>query len=327
MRFLYALAVFALLSSSAFAQRNSRQVDAELVINGSAALDATIFNFNPDGTLPGVYFPQPEGTLTPQGGTSLFLGLSVFFRVGAPGDTTDLGVVYTSAGTTAQAVVARKADGTPAIGCSAGAAVFPPVPDWVNQSEFAGKIVMIRRGLCPFIFKAYAGQLAGAVGVLIFNGADRKGPTGDLRDTMPNLGSAPEYTEGPLTIPVAAVPNGIGQPIVDEIDGGGTVLLTIRARGAVAAEPTAGTTISGLEVRGANPFAVSTTLRVYTEQTEAVRVDVYNVRGQQVATLFNGAVAGERTVTLSSAALAPGVYFVRATGETFRSQQQVTVVR
>lgn len=78
---------------------------------------------------------------------------------------------------------------------------------------------------------------------------------------------------------------------------------------------------------GANPFAASTTLRVYTEQTEAVCVDVYNVRGQQVATLFNGAVAGERTVTLSSAALAPGVYFVRATGESFRSQQQVTVVR
>lgn len=54
---------------------------------------------------------------------------------------------------------------------------------------------------------------------------------------------------------------------------------------------------------------------------------MYNVRGQYVSTLFNGGVAGERTVAFPSTGLAPGVYFVRATGETFTKQEQVTIIR
>ena len=301
MRFLYALAVFAFLSTSALAQPAADQVEAELVVDGSAAIDVTINNFIGPNDFPGIYFPQ-DSSITAYVGVSLY----------ATG-----GVVYSSPGLTGQAIVALKADGSEALGCTGALQTDPS--DIANN--IAGKIVLIRRGVCSFAYKADNAQRAGAIGVVVYNGADRKG-TADVIGNM----SAPADAM-PITIPVVLVPNGIGQPIVDEIGGGGVVTLTIRAFGAVAAEPTAGTTISGLEVRGANPFAVSTTLRVYTEQTEAVRVDVYNVRGQQVATLFNGAVAGERTVTLSSAALAPGVYFVRATGETFRSQQQVTVVR
>ena len=301
MRFLYALAAFALLSTSALAQAPADQVEAELVVDGSAAIDVTINNFIGPNDFPGTYFPQ-DSSITAYVGVSLY----------ATG-----GVVYSSPGLTGEAVVARRADGSEALGCTGALQTDPS--DIANN--IAGKIVLIRRGVCSFAYKADNAQRAGAIGVVVYNGSDRKGTL----DVIGNM-SAPADAV-PITIPVVLVPNGIGQPIVDEIGGGGIVTLTIRAFGAVAAEPTAGTTISGLEVRGANPFAVSTTLRVYTEQTEAVRVDVYNVRGQQVATLFNGAVAGERTVTLSSANLAPGVYFVRATGETFRSQQQVTVVR
>ncbi len=303
MRFLYALAVFALLSTSAAAQAPADQVEAELVVNGSDLIDVTINNFIGPNDFPGSYFPQ-DSSIT------LYVGVSLY----ATG-----GVVYSSPGLTGEAVVALRADGSEALGCTGALQTDPS--DIANN--IAGKIVLIRRGVCSFAYKADNAQRAGAIGVVVYNGSDRKGTL----DVIGNM-SAPADAR-PINIPTILVPNGIGQPIVDEIVGGGAVTLTIRAYDPNGTATTDGpaTTISGLEIRGANPFAVSTTLRVYTENVEAVRVDVFNVRGQQVATLFDGAVAGERTVTLSSANLAAGVYFVRATGETFRAQEQVTVVR
>jgi hypothetical protein len=306
MRFLYALAVLAVFSTSAMAQAPEDQVDPELVINGSPDITVNLNNTLGPADLPGAYFPQ-DTSLT------LYVGASLFqTTTGTP-----LGVVYTFPGVTGQAVVGLRADGSEAIGCT-GALQTDPT-DIVN--DIAGKIVLIKRGVCSFAYKAENAQDAGAIGVVVYNGSDRVGPA----DVIGNM-SAPDDAEV-VTVPVVLVPNGIGQPIVDEVVGGGTVTLTIRARQVVAAEPTVGTTNSGLEVRGANPFTFSTDLRVFTEATEAVRVEVYNVRGQLVSTLFDGAVAGERSVAMTSSDLAAGVYFVRATGETFTSQQQVTVVR
>ena len=316
MRFLYTLAVFALLSTSAIAQPEADQVNPELVIAGSADISVNIFNFT--DPLPATFYPQDTTV-------SLYIGAS-FYTVNNDG-VTGSGVVYSRPGVTSEAVVARKADGTEALGCTAnGVGDTPPPSDAVN--DFSGKIVMMRRGVCSFIYKAQNAMAGGAIGLVIYNGDDRKGPDpSPVGDVIGNMIGAADYTVQ-TTIPVVLIPNGIAQPVVNEIGAGSPVTLTIRAYDpTVAAEPTVGTTDSGLVVAGSNPFSTTTQLRVTSEFAEAVRVDVYNVRGQLVQTLFDGVVSGERVLTLSSARLASGVYFVRATGETFRSQQQVTVLR
>ena len=301
MRFLYALALCVAFSTAAVAQATG-QVEPELVIDGSAAIDLTLNNTLGPNNFPGAYFPQ-DSSIT------AYLGASLY----ATG-----GVIYSSPGVAAQAIVARTAIGAEAIGCT-GALQTDPTDIVTNIS---GRIVLIRRGTCSFAYKADNAQRAGAIGVIVYNGDDREG-TADVIGNM----SAPADAR-PITIPVMLVPNGIGQPIINELTGGGAVRLTMRAfGGASAAEDGPSTTVSGIEVRGANPFAGQTALRVFTQNVEAVRVDVFNVRGQQVATLFDGTVAGERAVTFPSAGLSPGVYFVRATGETFTKQQQVTIVR
>ena len=330
MRFLYTLAVFVLLSSSALAQRD--QEFPALVIQGSPAISTTAFNYNPN--LPSIFFPQDSTVLLPPPSTARgqWLGGTLFFRVETNGDTTDLAPVLNETPVTGQGAVALKANGAPAIGCTTASDL---TTDIANPSALAGKIVFVQRGVCNFVHKVTNAVAAGAIGVIIYNGVDREGAEGPLRDVVPFMGSnaaAPPYTGSAFTIPSITLINGIAQPIIDEIGLGSPVTLSIRAElssdnGAVAAEPTVGTTASGLEVRGANPFATTTQLRVTSEFAEVVRVEVYNVRGQLVRTLLDGVVAGERMVSLSSEGLAAGVYFVRATGETFRSQQQVTVLR
>ncbi len=320
MRFIYALVALAIFSATpALAQFQPEQPGLDNValrVTGNPDIATTIFNYtNP---LPPNYFPQDSS------GT-FYITYSAFTTITNPGtpqaDTTSGGTPVVGAGVTGQAVVARRADGSQALGCITAADL---TSDIANAAAFAGKMVMIRRGECPFSLKAQRAEAGGAVGFVVFNGDDREGTADNVTSL---LGGGPAPGQPKIGIPGALVPNGIGQPIVDELTFGGTVTLQLFDRRAVAAEQGPATTVSGLEVRGANPFSVSTALHVYTESAEAVRVDVFNVRGQLVANLFTGTVAGERALTLSSAGLAPGVYFVRATGETFRSQQQLTIVR
>lgn len=321
MRVFYILLALLLVPSIADAQRGRIQVEPELIIRGSEDLNVNIFNFTPDGEIPELYFPQPPSGQSP---FSLYIGASVFTEIVGQ-DTLDLGVVYTAEGVTGELAVATRADGTQAYGCTT-ADPNPPT-DIVN--DIAGKIVMIRRGgvpaACGFIWKVLNAQLAGAVGVVIYNGEERFGDT----DVLPGgMGGGAGLTVGQLQIPAVLIPNGFGQPLVDAVlFGGETLTATIKALGLVAAEPGVATTASGMELRGANPFATATQFRVYTERPEHVRVDVYNVRGQQVLSLFDGGIADSATITMSADQLPSGVYFVRATGETFRTQQQVTIVR
>ncbi len=311
MRRFYAFLLALLVAGPVFAQASTEQVQPELAVAGSAAITATINNFIGPDDIPSTYFPQDTSA-------TLYIGPSLFT---ANNDgTTGIGVVYSVPGVTAQAVVAVTASGAPAIGCVD--ASVNSASDIANT--FSGKIIMIRRGTCSFVYKVRNAIAGGAVGVIIYNGDDREGAA----DAVPGgMAATAEYVDQ-ITIPAMLVPNGIGQPIVDELSSGGTVTLTMRAyTGGTAAEPGTSTTRSGLEVVGANPFRASTALRLTSQTAEAVRVDVFNVRGQLVATLFDGTTVGERTLRLSSADLAPGVYFVRATGESFRTQVQLTVVR
>lgn len=65
-----------------------------------------------------------------------------------------------------------------------------------------------------------------------------------------------------------------------------------------------------------NPFVTSTMLRFATPRDGQVSLKVYNVAGQQVATLQDGFMtAGEHSVEFAPSRLAPGTYFVNlATG-------------
>ena len=81
-----------------------------------------------------------------------------------------------------------------------------------------------------------------------------------------------------------------------------------------------------------NPFGVTAsraTINLQVEQTQAVRVAVYDALGRQVAVLYDGALgAGQnRQLSLDATMLSGGTYFVRVVGETFTDVRQMTVVR
>ncbi|MCB2211543.1 T9SS type A sorting domain-containing protein [bacterium] len=62
-----------------------------------------------------------------------------------------------------------------------------------------------------------------------------------------------------------------------------------------------------------NPFNPSTAVAIALPQASELNVTVFNVMGQQVATLANGTYnAGEHNFTFNASSLASGIYFIRA---------------
>lgn len=84
-----------------------------------------------------------------------------------------------------------------------------------------------------------------------------------------------------------------------------------------------------LEAAYPNPFANRATVGLRVAQAQNVRVEVFNALGQRVAVLHDGALAAEtpHRFTLDSQALASGTYLYVITGETFREEGQMTLVR
>lgn len=78
-----------------------------------------------------------------------------------------------------------------------------------------------------------------------------------------------------------------------------------------------------------NPFTTQTQLLLTVGQEQQVRVEVYDMVGRHVTTLFDAHVAAGQpvVVTLHGTDLRPGVYVARAIGETFVQTQQLTVAR
>ena len=78
-----------------------------------------------------------------------------------------------------------------------------------------------------------------------------------------------------------------------------------------------------------NPFNPTTTLEVALPEAADLTVAVFNVSGQQVATLHQGiANAGLHNLTFDASGLASGLYFVRATVPGHMDQmQKVMLVR
>jgi Secretion system C-terminal sorting domain/Viral BACON domain len=77
-----------------------------------------------------------------------------------------------------------------------------------------------------------------------------------------------------------------------------------------------------------NPFNPSTTLTVNLPEATELKVDVYNVAGQHVATLANSNyVAGSYTLTFDASHLSGGVYFVQATAGSWNDVQKVVLMK
>ena len=97
----------------------------------------------------------------------------------------------------------------------------------------------------------------------------------------------------------------------------------------VSAESDARDGAAALAVAGANPFRNRSAVALELGSTEAVTVAVTDALGRHVRTLHDGELAGgqRHAFTLDADGLAPGVYVVRAQGETFSVTRRVTVLR
>jgi len=100
------------------------------------------------------------------------------------------------------------------------------------------------------------------------------------------------------------------QPVVDQT----ALLITTATRfDDTAVEPVARP--AGLELLGAvpNPFNPETVLRLSVPGTEAVRLDVFNLRGERVRRLHDGALSpGTHAIRFDARGLAAGLYLVEA---------------
>ena len=78
-----------------------------------------------------------------------------------------------------------------------------------------------------------------------------------------------------------------------------------------------------------NPFNPQSTVTFAVAAKQNVTMNLYNVLGQHVATLYNGTVEANtlQTVRINGAELKSGTYLVRLIGENFSSTQRVTLLK
>ena len=118
-----------------------------------------------------------------------------------------------------------------------------------------------------------------------------------------------------------------GTVVVTEISGG-LYVLTPDA-GLFLADGNAPEAETALGVPRPNPSTGRAELTLSVDRSQAVRVELVDVAGRRVATLFDGTAVPGAAVTLSvdGADLPAGVYVVRAQGETFDAAQRITLTR
>ena len=78
-----------------------------------------------------------------------------------------------------------------------------------------------------------------------------------------------------------------------------------------------------------NPFRTRTQFKLQVKETQQVSIEVYNILGQRVRTLFKGPMRADdpRIFTFAARGLPSGLYLYRITGETFTAARRVTLVR
>ena len=320
MKHRYALLALLMAPSFAFAQTSAEAAYAELDIISPASIAANISNFDYSG-FPTPPYAFPDTANADPLNIGGIIGTSVFqYPRPVQGDTLPRGVNATLTGVTAEFALALTAGGDPALGCLSAT---DSTSDIGNGADLAGKIAMIQRGTCGFYVKARAVEDAGAVGFIVFN------PETEARNFAINMGGGTQPNNRQILIPGVFLPWPVAEPIFLELANGNAVTGTIRLDdgGITAGEGRPTAAGAGLFVTGQNPTSTTARLQVRTPAAEAVTVAAYNMLGQRVAVLFEGAVLGQQDVTLTTTGLPAGSYFIRAIGETFTQTQQITVVR
>lgn len=224
-------------------------------------------------------------------------------------------------GTTGNFVIAQdpgEGDIPPNLGCT-------PLS---NGAEINGNVAFIPRGSCGFSLKAKNAQDAGAIGVVIYN-ADPTNAQGE--DGVTNMSGGPEGVE--IHIASLFVSYNTGQAIREQLEDfeeavSGTLTYDDCYLEGVAAEENVLPGVRELAPARPNPFAGRTQIDLSLDAAQNVTVAVYNVLGQKVATLHEGALSADlHTFAFEASTLPAGVYLVRAEGETFAQTRQVTLVR
>jgi hypothetical protein len=83
-----------------------------------------------------------------------------------------------------------------------------------------------------------------------------------------------------------------------------------------------------LEQNYPNPFNPSTVIRYALPAAGFTTIRVYNLIGQEIATLFNGMQdAGRHTLRFNAASLPSGVYFYRIESGSFRAVKKMMLVK
>lgn len=77
----------------------------------------------------------------------------------------------------------------------------------------------------------------------------------------------------------------------------------------------------------ANPVRGATTMSIEWPADGEARVDLFDLSGRRVSTLFSGAARGPATVALDPAGLAPGVYLVLARQGELRGVRRAVIIR
>ena len=165
------------------------------------------------------------------------------------------------------------------------------------------------------------------------------GPTGNnVTGADPMFGAladngGPTFTHAPM----------MGSPVIDagmsasdvdqrdfaRTDGADDIGAVERGAEAVSNEggPDASNRVALLPARP-NPTSGRTTLAFTVPEAAAIRVELYNVLGQRVQTVFDGmSTGGEQTVAFDASRLAAGVYVVRVESAGEQATQRLTVVR
>lgn len=78
-----------------------------------------------------------------------------------------------------------------------------------------------------------------------------------------------------------------------------------------------------------NPFNPQTQFSVSVKSTQKVQVDVYDLTGRHIQSLFNNAImaGSEQSITWDAGAVPSGVYYIRIKGENFLDSQRAVLIK
>ena len=77
-----------------------------------------------------------------------------------------------------------------------------------------------------------------------------------------------------------------------------------------------------------NPFNPTTKIKYFVPQGSKVRINLYNILGNQINTLYDGfAVTGDHELTLDASNLSSGVYFVKLSARDYQKAIKITLLK